>query len=470
MLNDLTSLTNALDAEMVGIILVSGAGAIAGGDADAALRGYFLPAIESVATPEAAVMLAAIAAVAEPDAARAARAGLGRLVATAVTPPDWITQLTAPSTVADCRVLRDPERNALVLTARFNRAESSVGVLVLIEPDHCGAAAEISLVDAAELPTAFIEVHAAAAADGVTLIEEALDPAEFRWEAEIALDARDLHDRDDREDADELADLPEDGEPPYDIVAHFLRTRLRTLPRSDKPKPRHGEGLSTDNILAALSQMTTWDKGHGGNFAPPRRRATRPALPPRRKSRDGRAPTLQLRVDLRYASPPIWRRLEVPGDITLRALHSVLQVAFSWENSHLYSFDTGYGDFGQPDAELGIRSDQNVTLEQVAGGPGDKLTYTYDFGDDWQHIIAVEESTPAYPSAKYPRCTGGRRAAPPEDCGGIPGYEHLLDILADPDHAAHDDQLEWLGLADAGEFDPAAFDKQAINTALARRP
>lgn len=190
-----------------------------------------------------------------------------------------------------------------------------------------------------------------------------------------------------------------------------------------------------------------------------------PKLRPRRKTRDGRAPILRLRVDLRYASPPIWRRLEVAGDIPLRALHHVVQVAFDWDDSHLYVFETDFGDFGgsgSPD----IRSDKNVTLEQVAREPGQTLIYRYDFGDDWQHVIAIEKSMPADPSATYPRCTGGRRAAPPEDSGGIGGYEHTVEVLADPDHEEHDDHLDWLGLDRADEFDPAAFDMSAINKVL----
>jgi Plasmid pRiA4b ORF-3-like protein len=106
-------------------------------------------------------------------------------------------------------------------------------------------------------------------------------------------------------------------------------------------------------------------------------------------------------------------------------------------------------------------------LRQTAPRAGDRLRYTYDFGDDWEHDILVEAVTAAEPGAAYPRCITGRRACPPEDCGGIWGYEELLEILGDPGHDEHDERLEWLGLDSADEFDPAAFDLAEVNNDLA---
>jgi hypothetical protein len=174
----------------------------------------------------------------------------------------------------------------------------------------------------------------------------------------------------------------------------------------------------------------------------------------------------QIKVALRGAKPPIWRRLQVPADISLAQLHGVLQVAFDWDDSHLHVFETPYGEFGTADAELGRRPEARVTLEQVAAGIKSTIRYTYDFGDDWEHEILVEKVVDRDKAASYPRCTDGRRAAPPEDCGGIWGYEELAEILADPKHPEHDDRLEWLGLDDAKEFDPAAFDADAVTRTL----
>ena len=116
-----------------------------------------------------------------------------------------------------------------------------------------------------------------------------------------------------------------------------------------------------------------------------------------------------------------------------------------------------------------MRSDTKVTLEQVATGPGTKLTYTYDFGDNWEHVITVEDSTPGAEGATSPRCVGGRRKAPPEDCGGIWAYLELLEILDDPAHAEHGERLDWLGIDRPGQHDPAHFDVDEINDTLTAR-
>src|SRR5262249_20826704 len=160
----------------------------------------------------------------------------------------------------------------------------------------------------------------------------------------------------------------------------------------------------------------------------------------------GTGPIFRLRVDIKGARPPIWRRLEVPADITLARLHNVLQTAFGWSDDHLHVFETSSGRYGQPSKDLAHRSDARGRLDQVAAQAGDKITYTYDFGDDWEHVITVEQVLAREPAVVYPRCTGGRRAGPPEDCGGIWGYDWLVAVLADPAHEEHGDRLDWLGL------------------------
>jgi Plasmid pRiA4b ORF-3-like protein len=173
-----------------------------------------------------------------------------------------------------------------------------------------------------------------------------------------------------------------------------------------------------------------------------------------------------IKVTLRNSRPPIWRRLEVPSSSTLLQLHDVIQDAFGWGNYHMWAFETGAEQYGVPDPDLEIRNAASKRLGQVAPRAGDKLGYTYDFGDDWEHDIVVEGVAAAKPGVAYPRCLTGRRAGPPEDCGGIWGYAKLLEILADPAHEDHKEHLEWLGLTSADEFDPAAFDLDEINSAL----
>lgn len=134
----------------------------------------------------------------------------------------------------------------------------------------------------------------------------------------------------------------------------------------------------------------------------------------------------------------------------------------------MHVFTTPYGEFGIADAELGHQAAAPVTLEQVAPAPRSKITYTYDFGDDWEHGIVVEKVLEPARSATPPRCIGGRRAAPPDDCGGMWGYAELEEILGDPAHPEHEDRLDWLGLDAADEFDPASFDPDGVTSRLVR--
>lgn len=174
---------------------------------------------------------------------------------------------------------------------------------------------------------------------------------------------------------------------------------------------------------------------------------------------------LRIKVTIAGTKPPIWRRLEVPAATNLARLHAVLQAAFGWDDAHLHAFETGHRSWGEGPAGRRLEGPtlRRTSLDAVAGSPGDQLTYVYDFGDDWVHSIHVEDRLTPADDATYPRCTAGRRAGPPEDCGGVPGYEHLLSVLADPQHPEHEDLSEW-----AGPVDPAAFDRDALNRALGR--
>lgn len=174
----------------------------------------------------------------------------------------------------------------------------------------------------------------------------------------------------------------------------------------------------------------------------------------------------RIKVTLRGSKPPIWRRLEVPSTGTLQQLHRIVQEAFGWQGYHLWVIETPWGEFGISDPELGHGSAAAKKLRDVARA-GDRLRYTYDFGDAWEHDILVEAVYAAEPGTAYPHCLSGRRACPPEDCGGMWGYEELVEILADPAHDEHDERLDWLGLDSAEQFDPTAFDLAAVNAALA---
>jgi hypothetical protein len=129
----------------------------------------------------------------------------------------------------------------------------------------------------------------------------------------------------------------------------------------------------------------------------------------------------RVKVSLWGAKPPVWRRLEIPSAMPLNLVHAVLQIAFDWHGYHLHVFETVCGEFGSPseDYDSAERQDETTaTLAQVAGAERAKAVYSYDFGDDWRHDILVEKIIPAEPGMAYPRCTAGRRDAPPERATG----------------------------------------------------
>ncbi len=180
------------------------------------------------------------------------------------------------------------------------------------------------------------------------------------------------------------------------------------------------------------------------------------------------ATVYQLKVTLKGIRPPIWRRLLVRGDATLEHLHATIQVAMGWQNCHLHDFqidglryapasDDDWLDFEESEHE------SEVMLHEIAE-EGDKFLYTYDYGDGWEHTIQVEKVLPEDEDTPTTRCIKGRRACPPEDCGGPHGYEHLLNILSDPNHPDHAHMSEWA----PSDFDPDKLDIPSINAQLKR--
>jgi len=171
---------------------------------------------------------------------------------------------------------------------------------------------------------------------------------------------------------------------------------------------------------------------------------------------------VQLRVTLTEIEPLVWRRLIVPGTWHLGQLHLVIQAAFNWWNYHLHEFRTGslrYGDLetdddgGYPDSPR-LFDESEVRLLDFGREPGLAFTYLYDFGDDWHHRIEIEQHVALDPLPKVATCTGGARARPPEDVGGVFGYERFLAVMADRDDPEHGDTKRWCG----GYFDPNWFD------------
>lgn len=139
---------------------------------------------------------------------------------------------------------------------------------------------------------------------------------------------------------------------------------------------------------------------------------------------------LQLKVEIKHTSPTIWRRIVVEDSASFYQLHHIIQIAFGWENSHLYEFRAGDLLLANPELmdEDEVTDDKTISLSQVFSAEGDQVKYTYDFGDYWEHLITFEQTSDL---SYYPICLGGEWNGPPEDCGGIPGYEHLLKMMND---------------------------------------
>jgi len=171
----------------------------------------------------------------------------------------------------------------------------------------------------------------------------------------------------------------------------------------------------------------------------------------------------QIRITLLDSEPLIWRRVRLSGETNLEDLHHVNQVVMDWENSHMHQFIAGDRRYGldedfMPDPE----SERTATLREVIPVPEARLLYEYDFGDSWEHDVLVEELLPPEEGAGYAVCAAGEYAAPPEDCGGIPGYYMMPEAIEDEESPDHEEMLEWVG----GDFDPVALDLDRINRDL----
>jgi hypothetical protein len=181
-------------------------------------------------------------------------------------------------------------------------------------------------------------------------------------------------------------------------------------------------------------------------------------------------PIARLKVALDDVEPTVMRRLEVPLSLRLDRLHTVLQVAMGWTDSHLYEFQIKGIGFGIPDPEYGYGDGpldaRKATLLDVIEDTGAKsFKYLYDFGDGWEHSIKIERIEPAVPGLDYPRLLDASGACPPEDIGGPWGYQEARDALADPNHERHAEMAEWW---DAERLDPAFINIPAIEDELSK--
>lgn len=187
--------------------------------------------------------------------------------------------------------------------------------------------------------------------------------------------------------------------------------------------------------------------------------------------------TFRLRVDLADIEPPIWRRLDLDSRLGLDELHEAIQAAFGWLDCHLHRFASGPSvwdpsstmylcPFDVDEGEDEGVPESQVRVDEVLAEPGDVLHYVYDYGDSWEHVVTLEAVTERGADAEPAICVDGRRACPPEDCGGPGGYQHLMDTVNAPPDEHDEFRYQLLEESLPYDFRPEHFDRQRANEAL----
>lgn len=170
----------------------------------------------------------------------------------------------------------------------------------------------------------------------------------------------------------------------------------------------------------------------------------------------------QLHLSIEDIEPQIWRRILVSKTTTLWRFHKMLQALFGWKDYHLHQFEVGeivFGmDYVDPEDDYTV-SYSRVTLGKVLKRVGNTMTYLYDFGDDWEVTIVLEQTFEKDPEVVYPLCLEGKRAGPPEDSGSPHGFMNLMEILGDPKHEEYKACKKWVG----ARYDPEAFNLESID-------
>jgi hypothetical protein len=172
-----------------------------------------------------------------------------------------------------------------------------------------------------------------------------------------------------------------------------------------------------------------------------------------------------LRIEIKYIEPLVWRRVAVRTSMNLKALHTVIQAAMGWLDYHLWEFVIDEHKYGIPDPDRPhVKNGATTQLAAILASGITEFGYVYDFGDNWEHRIVVEETSIAEAGAKYPCFLGGERCCPPEDCGGPPGYFDFIENIAGKNSKKAKEALDWYG----GPFDPDDIDEGQIKITLGR--
>jgi len=159
----------------------------------------------------------------------------------------------------------------------------------------------------------------------------------------------------------------------------------------------------------------------------------------------------------------VGRRVYVDPETSLYYLHHIIQIVMGWENYHLYEFQLNRKRYGNRDLleDGSVFDDRSTPLSYVLTEAKDSISYLYDFGDSWKHSLKLEKiSEPA--KVLSPKCIDGKLNTPPEDCGGVPGFYHFIEIMSNRKYPEFKSTRKWYG----GDYDPEFIDLDAINADL----
>jgi Plasmid pRiA4b ORF-3-like protein len=174
------------------------------------------------------------------------------------------------------------------------------------------------------------------------------------------------------------------------------------------------------------------------------------------------------KVVLAETDPVVWRRIKLSSKMTLDDLSRAIQGAFAWMGGHGHQFNFGKGelyssnDFGDAGDNMGFpipKDSKHVRLSEFLNPKHKPFKYEYDFGDSWLHVVSIESVTPMERPIKDPECIAGENSAPPQDCGGTPGFENFKKIMANKRDSEHSSMRDWYG----GDFNPQQFNMGETN-------
>lgn len=376
--------------------------------------GHLLAEAAESLRPEAVALARTLASVG-PDQIRSAATDFAQsLVAAGVVEVPWSGDLGTGEFIA-AEGFTDPDRSEETLVLQFSIAGTPHSFSLVLDHRRGGGLKDVQLVTEVDQLHRQLEIRAAVAG----LTPRPRTRAEAGWILSAAL-----------------------AVPPASVEAHQIERVTSLLPLL----------RSREHLVHVPAEVVPLDP---------------PALTTTSVRRLGKVHRLKVTLD--RTKPAIWRRLEVPSGSTLAQLHRIIQVAFEWSGTHLWVFDTSRGDYGDPDPERGFGDAAGLTLRVAAPTVGTQFfyvyVYVYDFGDDWRHSIVVENIAAAG-DVDYPRCTGGRRAGPPEDCGGPAIFRDILTAMSDPDSPTHRAVLAATPRVSNQDFDPAAFTPGQVDQAL----